>query len=90
VRKAIVGACLLADCSVEEMQDAAAGLIFIIYSEKGNEQIDDFKNKVEIIRDRCPHLSSIQIVTDEEFKQGKGFETRSTGKKKDAFSNLAR
>jgi len=76
MRKAIVGACLLADCSLEQMQDATAGLIFIIYSENGKKQIKNFKDKVEIIRSRCPHLSSIEVVTDEDFKQGKGFEIR--------------
>jgi hypothetical protein len=76
MRKAIVGACLLADCSLEQMQDATAGLIFIIYSENGKKQISNFKDKVEVIRDRCPHLSSIQIVTREDFGQGKGFEIR--------------
>lgn len=81
VRKAIVGACLLADCSLEEMQAARAGLIFVVYSESGKRQISNFKDKVEVIRHRCPHLSSIEVVTDEEFKQGEGFEIRSTGKK---------
>ena len=90
VRKAMVGACLLADCSVEAMQHTKAGLIFVIYSKSGKKQINNFKDKVEVIRHRCPHLSSIQVVTDEEFKQGKGFEIRSTGKKKNAFSNQAR
>lgn len=85
VRKALVGACLLADCSLEAMQEAKAGLIFIVYSEIGKKQINDFKAKVELIRNRLPHLSSIEVVTDEDFKQDKGFEIRSTGKKKDAF-----
>ena len=84
-RKGIVGACQLADCSIEEMQVAKAGLIFIIYSKSGKRQINSFKAKVEVIRRRCPHLSSIQVVTDEDFKQGKGLEIRSTGKKKGAF-----
>lgn len=85
VRKALVGACLLADCSLKAMQDAKAGLIFIVYSKKGKTQINDFKAKVELIRNRLPHLSSIRVVTKEDFKQGKGFEIRSTGKKKNAF-----
>ena|ERR1019366_4307290 len=82
VRKAIVGACLLADCSVEEMQSTRAGLIFIVYSKSGKRQLNNFKAKVELIKDRCPHLSSIQVVTDEDFRRGKGFEIRSAGKKK--------
>ena len=58
------------------MQVATAGLIFIIYSKSGKRQINNFKDKVEVIRRRCPHLSSIQVVADEDFKQGKGFEIR--------------
>jgi hypothetical protein len=63
---------------------AAAGVIFIIYSKSGKKQINNFKDKVELIRHRCPHLSSIQIVTDEDFKRGKGFEICST-RRKEAF-----
>jgi hypothetical protein len=74
MRKGIVGACMLADCSVEAMQLARAGLIFIVYSKSGKQQIKNFKDKVEIIKHRCPHLSTIQVMTDEDFKQGKGFE----------------
>src|ERR1700738_3882788 len=37
-RKTIVGACLIADCSVKAMQDATAGLIFIVYSKSGKRQ----------------------------------------------------
>ena len=88
VRKAIVGACLLADCSIEEMQETPAGLIFIIYSESGKKQISNFRAKVELIRCRCPHLSSINVVSYEEFRQGKGFEIRSIGRKKDASDKL--
>lgn len=80
-RKAIVGACLLADLSIEEMQAAAAGLIFIIYSKNGKKQIANFRAKVKIIRRRLPHLSSIRVVTDEDFRCRKGFEIRSTAKK---------
>jgi hypothetical protein len=73
-RKAIVGACLLADCSLAEMQTATAGLIFVVYSENGKHQINNFREKVKVIKDRCPRLSSICVVTDEDFKRGKGFE----------------
>lgn len=90
VRKAIVGACLLADRSVEEMRAKRAGLIFIIYSKGGKKQINDFRAKVEVIRRRLLHLSSIQVVTDADFKRGKGFEIRSTRKKKDAFDKKLR
>ena len=85
VRKAVVGACLLADCSIEEVRAAKAGLIFIIYSKNGKKQIDNFRAKIEVIRHRLPHLSSIHVVTDEDFKQGKGFEIRSTDKGRAAF-----
>jgi len=80
-RKAVVGACLLADCSIEEMRAAKAGLIFIIYSKNGKRQINNFKDKVKIIRRRLPNLSSIEVVTDEDFKQNKGLVIRATGKK---------
>ena len=88
VRKAIVGACLLADCSIQERRGKPAGLIFIIYSENGKRQIKNFKGRVEDIRHRCPHLSSIEVVTYEDFKQGKGFEIRSTCKRKSLDKKL--
>jgi len=80
MRKAIAGACLLADCCLEKMQKAKAELLFIVFSKNGKQQIENFRNKVDFVRHRLLHLSSIQVVTDKEFKQGRGFETRSTRK----------
>jgi len=82
MRKAIVGACLLADCSVKEMCSEPAALIFIVYSEIGRRQIKNFKDRIEVIKGRLTHLSSIQAVTVEEFKRGKGLEIRPTRKKR--------
>jgi hypothetical protein len=69
MRRSVVGACVLADCSIEIMQTTPATLIFVVYSEIGKHQIGNFKNKVETIKHRCPHLS-IRVATDDEFKQG--------------------
>jgi len=75
VRKALAGACILADCSIEVMQTAKAGLIFIVYSPEGKRRFKDFVKRVEILKPRCPHLS-IQVVRDEDFKEGKDFEIK--------------
>ncbi len=80
MRKVIAGACLLADCCLEKMQKAKAELLFIVFSKNGKQQIKSFRNKVDFVRHRLPHLSSIQVVTDKEFKQGRCFEIRSTRK----------
>jgi hypothetical protein len=77
IRKAIVGACLLADCSVEEMKGEPAELIFIVYSESGKRQISNFIQKVDVIKKRFKHLSSIRVVTDEDFKHSRGVAIRS-------------
>ncbi len=76
MRKVIAGACLLADCSLEKMQRAKAKLIFIVYSKDGKQQIENFRNKVNFVQHRLPHLSSISVLTEDEFKRGKGLETR--------------
>jgi hypothetical protein len=80
MRKVIAGACLLADCCLEKMQKAKAELVFVVFSKGGERQIENFRNKVEFVRHRLPDLSSIQVVTDKEFKQGRGFGIRSTRK----------
>ena len=79
VRKALVGACLLADRSVEEMQAAKAGLIFVVYGDEGKRQINNFRDKVKVVRRRFPHLSSIEVVTQEDFEvHGVGVTQHST------------
>ncbi|MBI4483114.1 MAG: hypothetical protein HY652_09510 [Acidobacteria bacterium] len=70
MRKALVGACVLADYSVKAMrQRTRPALIFVVYHENGKKQIGNFREKLVIARKYCRNLSSIQVVTDDEFKE---------------------
>ena len=69
VRKALVGACILADYSIKALrQQAKPILIFIVYSEEGIRQMGNFRDKLEIAKEYCKDLSDVRIYTEKEFK----------------------
>jgi hypothetical protein len=69
VRKALVGASVLADYSVRESkQKTRPRLIFVIYSEQGVKQITNFKEKLTIAKQYCSYLDKIEIYSEKEFK----------------------
>jgi hypothetical protein len=70
MRKAIVGASILADASVKEIQNRLKPtLIFVVYTPQGIRQISNFKNKIEIVLPYCKNLKSIEIYSVNEFKK---------------------
>jgi len=69
VRKALVGASILADYSMCELkQEARTRLIFVVYTEQGIKQIPNFKEKLAIAKQYCLHLGDIEIYSEKEFK----------------------
>jgi len=69
VRKAIVGASILADASVKELdQKTKPTLIFIIYLPDGIKQIHNFEDKLKIVRPYCDNLKEINVYSEEKFK----------------------
>lgn len=69
VRKAIVGASILADASIKELEQKTKPiLIFIIYLPFGIKQIHNFEAKLKIVRTYCNHLKEIKVYSIEEFK----------------------
>jgi hypothetical protein len=69
VRKALVGASILADYSMRALkQEARPRLIFVVYTEQGVKQIPNFKEKLAIAKQYCLHLGDIEIYSEKEFK----------------------
>jgi hypothetical protein len=69
-RKALVGASILADCSIAELQqNNKPRLIFVVYTEKGIRQILNFIEKLKIAKQYCTHLESIEIYPLKEFEK---------------------
>jgi hypothetical protein len=69
MRKALVGASVLADCSVAELkQRNRPRLIFIVYNQIGIKQIPNFKRKLKITKKYYSHLKSIRIYSELDFK----------------------
>ena len=69
VRKALVGASILADYSVHELkQETRPRLIFVVYAEQGIKQILNFVEKLAIAKQYCSHLGNIEIYSEREFK----------------------
>jgi hypothetical protein len=67
-RKSIVGACILADASLKEL-NSRAQLYFVIYHQDGIRQIHNFRTRVEIAKRYCGNLHVINVVSFEEFKK---------------------
>lgn len=69
VRKALVGASILADYSMRALkQRAKPRLIFVVYTEQGIKQIPNFREKLAIAKQYCLYLGNIEIYSEEEFK----------------------
>jgi hypothetical protein len=69
VRKALVGASILADCSVRELkQETRPCLIFVVYTEQGIKHIPNFIEKLAIAKQYCSCLGGIEIYSEKEFK----------------------
>jgi hypothetical protein len=70
VRKALVGASVLADYSLAQFrQKAKPRLIFVIYSEIGIKQIKNFKEKLKIAGKYCKQLKNIKVYPESDFKE---------------------
>jgi len=67
VRKAIVGASILADASLKAL-NGNAKLYFVIYDQEGIRQIHNFRAKAEIAKRYCYNINEINVVSFEEFK----------------------
>ncbi len=69
VRKALIGASILADYSIGELnQQTKTRLIFVVCTEQGIRQIRDFKEKLNIAKLYCSHLDNIEIYSETDFK----------------------
>jgi hypothetical protein len=67
VRKALVGAMVLADKTIAAMKQAAKPtLYFVIHHPNGLRQIENFRSKVELTREYCRHLANVQVITGDE------------------------
>jgi len=70
MRKALVGASVLADCSVAALkQQNKPRLIFVVYTKIGIKQIPNFIEKLKIAKKYCPHLKSIEIYSEPDFNR---------------------
>ena len=70
MRKVIVGASILADACVREIEQInKPTLIFVVYMPQGVRQIPNFKSKVEIVMPYCKNLHSIEVYSIAEFRQ---------------------
>lgn len=69
MRKALVGASILADYSVSLLQKTKPILIFVIYSEDGIRQISNFEEKLKIAKKYCLKLKDICVYSISDFKK---------------------
>lgn len=69
VRKALVGASILADYSVRLLQKTKPILIFVIYSKDGIKQISNFEEKLKIAKKYCLKLKDICVYSISDFKK---------------------
>ncbi|MBI3373548.1 MAG: hypothetical protein HY017_17620 [Betaproteobacteria bacterium] len=69
MRKAIVGASVLADASIAELrQRIKPTLFFVVYHSDGIRQIPNFLNKVDLVRPYCQNLKGIEVHSLKTFK----------------------
>lgn len=70
MRKALVGAAILADASVAALrQRRKPELMFVVYLPEGIRQIPNFKAKVDIVKRYCRNLARIHVLSEAEFKR---------------------
>jgi hypothetical protein len=69
VRKALVGASILADHSIGELkQQSKPRLIFVVYTAQGIRQIPNFIEKLNIAKPYCSRIDNIEIYSEKDFK----------------------
>ena len=69
VRKALVGASILAEASIHALdQRVRPTLVFVVYGAKGIEQIENFRTRIDIIKPYCHALRDIQVMSWCDFK----------------------
>ena len=68
IRKAIVGASILADASLKALKEKG-NLYFVIYDPKGVKQIHNFQSKAKIAKEYCHNLNKINVLSFEEFQK---------------------
>jgi len=72
VRKAIVGASVLADACIGAMRQRRKPIvIFVIYTKQGIRQIHNFNSKIKLVKPYCKHLKDIAVCSVQHFKQMK-------------------
>jgi hypothetical protein len=70
MRKSIVGASILADASINELkQNTRPRLIFIVYTDQGIKQMQNFKDKIDVARSYFKSLADAEIFSEDEFKR---------------------
>jgi len=70
VRKALVGASILADYSIAELvQQTKPRLVFVVYAKKGIGQISNFNEKLKIAKKYCANLKNIEVYPELDFKR---------------------
>jgi hypothetical protein len=68
MRKILVGASILADYSTSQLKEIQKPiLIFIVYTNKGINQIHNFVEKLKIAKKYCNNLKEIKIFSINEF-----------------------
>lgn len=69
MRKNLVGASILADASIKELnQKTKPWMIFIVYTDQGIRQMQNFKDKLDIVKPYCTNLANIEVYSEIEFK----------------------
>ncbi len=70
VRKALIGASILADyCAKIMNQSIKPRLIFIIYADSGIKQIPNFVKRLDIAKQYCENLQRVDIYSEDDFKK---------------------
>ena len=68
MRKNLVGASILADYSVSQLkQIEKPTLIFIVYTNEGKKQFDNFNEKLKIAKKYCKNLKDIKLFHIDDF-----------------------
>lgn len=72
VRKALVGAAILADYAVGKCeQKSKPNLLFIVYSDKGIRQMNNFRAKLKIAKAYCRNIAEVEICSKNDFDEKK-------------------
>lgn len=70
MRKAIVGASVLADACIKQLrQRKKPTLLFVVYMKQGIRQIANFDQKIELVKPYCQSLKDITVQSVQDFKR---------------------